>query len=140
MAKLNKNEIEAVANKAQRELEKAAKERIEKLKKEYTPDETASRLFELAKERDKNIDEIAKLDSQSYELKNQISNILREKYDYHGYSYGYDDVFKAVINKKHPLPPVPSKASIIDDITIAAIDRDFDTAKFIEGLVAKFNE
>lgn len=133
MAKLNKNEIEAVANKAYRALTDAAEKSREQLMKDYTPSESYSRIMELAKKRD----EAYKV---SCESKEEIANLMAAKYGIYCCSGDSIEYLRNLILKKEcNLRTIPSKESIIDDVTIAAIDRDFDTTKFIEGLVAKFN-
>lgn len=139
MAKLNKNEIEAVANKAHRALEEAAKAKREEIRRKYTPDSVASELLKLAKEKDQHEIEIERLNAEKNRLRSQIQSIFADKYDYYCHYTDYNSVLDTLVSRECQLPNVPSKESIIDDVTIAAIDRDFDTAKFINDLVAKFN-
>lgn len=139
MAKLNKSEIEAIANKAREALEAAAKVKVDELREKYIPNKTAKALLELVKQREEKIKLASELHFEIDLLRRQIDNILRSKYKCVSYDYSYDTVFMTAAQEEYPIPIVPSKESIIDDITIAAIDKDFDTTKFIEDLVAKFN-
>ena len=133
MAKLNKNEIEAVANKAYRALTDAAEKSREQLMRNYTPSESYSRIMELAKKRDE-------ANKVHYESKQEIADLMANKYGIYCCSSDSIEYLRNLILKKEcNLRTVPSKESIIDDVTIAAIDKDFDTAKFIENLVSKFN-
>lgn len=133
MAKLSKNEIEAVANKAYRTLKETAEYNRNEAMKKYTPSEIYQRVTKIAEERD--------AANKIYaECVNELNKILKPEYSC--WSCGEDKIENLqylIINKECKLSEVPSKESLIDDVTIAAIDRDFDTAKFIENLVAKFN-
>lgn len=134
MAKLNKNEIEAVANKAYRALETRANEERNNAIKNYTPSDNYLAIIQLVEERDK----AARIKEESEE---KISKIIDKHYNlkWHSGTWGKDRYEKFIIERECSLKQIPSKESLIDDVTIAAIDRDFDTAKFIENLVAKFN-
>lgn len=133
MAKLNKNEIEAVANKAFRALTDAAEKSREQLMKDYKPSESYSRIIELAKKRDE-------ANKVYHESKEEIADLMRTKYGIYCCSSDPIEYLRnAILKKECGLRTVPSKESIIDDVTIAAIDKNFDTTAFIEKLVAKFN-
>lgn len=132
MAKLNKNEIEAVANKAHRTLTEVAERNRQEAIKKYTPSENYKRVTKLAEER-----------NSAYKIYKECIKEIEEIFKSYGcWRYGEDSIESLqslIINKECQLAEVPFKESLIDDVTIAAIDKDFDTVKFIENLVTKFN-
>lgn len=133
MAKLNKNEIEAVANKAYRALEEEARRERTIAISNYTPSDKYKTMMQLIEERDK-------AEKQFDHCRKEISKIMEDyNYRWHNGEWSKERYERFIIEYECSLRPVPSKESLIDDVTIAAIDRDFDTAKFIENLVTKFN-
>lgn len=132
MAKLNKSEIEAIANKAYRALTEVAEAKRKEIMSKYSPSEMYRKITTLAERRDQ-------AEKVYEESKEELSNILYDNFNYYGGRDSVRELQRFIIQRECKLPPTPSKNELIDEVTIAAIDRDFDTTKFIETLVSKFN-
>ena len=111
MGKLTKQEINAIANKLHRELEE--KRRLERLREihEYIPSPKYLELESLIKHRN----EVTK------ELEGM--KLLGMK----------DELLTKVIESEIQLPRILTLEEIKDDITIAAIDTDFDADEYIQS-------
>lgn len=132
MGKLTKQEINAIANKLHRELEE--KRRLERLREihEYIPSPKYLELESLIKHRNEVTKELEELDAERTFLNKGIVNILTKL----GISASYcwnDELLTKVIESEIQLPRILTLEEIKDDITIAAIDTDFDADEYIQS-------
>lgn len=135
MAKLNKQEVSAVASKLHRELSKAAEEKRKQAMEHYVPSETYSKVKELLEKRDSLEVEYIKIYKELEESRKAINNMV-SFYVYERTSK--DEVLNRIVDNECKLPNVPSEDELKDEVTIAAIDDSFNTASFIESELAKF--
>lgn len=136
MAKLNKQEVSAVANKLHRELSKAAEEMRNQAMLHYVPSETYSKVKELLEKRDSIETKYSQLSEQLESVRNEL-NKVSPVYVYDGDLK--DKVLNRILSSECKLPRVPSVDELKDEVTIAAIDDSFDTSLYIESQVIKFN-
>lgn len=132
MAKLNKTEIEAVANKTYNELRKVAVKRRQDVMLKYTPSEKCLKTIELATRRDELEKELDQIKDELYEIGKEYEFWLGFK------NHSVTEIKDLIINKECKLQKIPSLEEIRDDVVIAAIDKEFNTDKFIENFVKKF--
>lgn len=136
MAKLNKQEVNAVASKLHRELSKAAKEMRNQAMLHYVPSETYSKVKELLESRDSIEDKCSQLSQQLKSIRDEIDKVC----SFHVYSTdSKDKILKRIRSSECKLPSVPSVDELKDEVTIAAIDDSFNTSSYIESQVIKFN-
>lgn len=140
MAKLNKQEVNAIAGKLHRELEKSAKESRERAIVNYTPSEKYNAVKDLLTQRDEIELQISELRKKRASVVSQAEGILRESYNvwYYAENRSVEEVYDRMIDYECQLKPVPSVDELKEDVTIAAIDDSFNTASFIEEQLAKF--
>ena len=140
MAKLNKQEVNAIASKLHRELEKSVKESRERAIVNYTPSEKYTAVKDLLTQRDEIEQQISELKKKRASLVNQVENILRESYDiwYYADNKSVEEICDKMVYCECQLKSIPSVDELKEDVTIAAIDDSFDTASFIEEQLAKF--
>lgn len=140
MAKLNKQEVSAIAGKLHRELEKAAKESRENAMLSYTPSESYTAIKDLLTQRDELNRQITALRVQRDGIVNNAETKLRETYNiwWKAESASVGEVCNMIIGKECQLKAVPSIDELKEDVTIAAIDDSFNTSSFIEEQLAKF--
>lgn len=132
MAKLNKTEIEAVANKIHTKIKKVAEQRKKDIIKNYKPSEIYLKCTELATERDR-------LEKEIEQIKDSLYNIGKEFDFWNGFKNMYlYEIQNVIIKNECKLKPLPSLDELKDEVTIAAIDKDFEINKFIENIVDKF--
>lgn len=144
MAKLNKQEINAIANKVLRELAKNSEEAKVEAVKNYKPSEKYNelklkleRLFEIRNIRDD-------LEKEAYILSGDINSLMAFE---HNWIYTNSICNEATINKylrdfiQHEVVsnPIPKLEELKEDITIAAIDENFNAEMFINSLIEKYN-
>lgn len=144
MPKLTKQEVNAIAGKLHRDLEE--KLRLEKLRAihEYIPskeylevENNLKRIQELKKE-------IARLEEEKRVLghkTNQVLDSLEISRDYWAWwdnADYYGDYLERIIKKEVRVPSVPSIEELKDDITIAAIDSDFDVEDYLKTQLEKY--
>lgn len=135
MAKLNKQEVSAVASKLHRELSKAAEEMRKQAMEHYVPSETYSKVKEILEKRDAIETEYNQLYKQLEAVRGELDKIC----PFYVYSSdSKDKILNRILNDEYKLPSVPSVDELKDEVTIAAIDDSFDTSAYIEGQVAKF--
>ena len=139
MAKLNKQEVNAIAGKLHRELEKAAKESRERAMVNYIPSENYTTIKDLLIQRDEILLQISELKKKTEPIIDQIECILEKSYNlwFHA-ERPIKELCDKIIGYECQLKPVPSVDELKEDVTIAAIDDSFDTASFIEEQLAKF--
>lgn len=135
MAKLNKQEVAAVASKLHRELLKVAEEKRKQVMEHYVPSETYSKVKELLEKRDS-------LQTEREQIAIQLKKINKEVNEVSPFFIYSDDFKEKILNRilsdECQLSEVPSIEDLKDEVTIAAIDDSFDTLSFIENQVAKF--
>lgn len=139
MAKLNKQEVNAIAGKLHRELEKAAKESRERAMVNYIPSEEYTAVKDLLIQRDEISLQISELKKKMEPIIDQIELTLQKSYNlwFHA-ERPIKELCDKMIGYECKLKPVPSVDELKEDVTIAAIDDSFDTASFIEEQLAKF--
>lgn len=143
MVKLNKQEISAIANKTIRELTKIKDSNLKELLKKYKPSDEYLKLKE-------QLDKLVAVNisiklacEQRDELVKSISPITNA-YTYelcNAYTYEYPNTLLESFKLKEvesTLPSIPNITEIKEDITIAAIDEEFDVDIFINSLIEKF--
>lgn len=135
MAKLNKQEVSAVASKLHRELSRAAEEMRNQAMLHYVPSETYSRAKELLEKRDSIEAEYNKMYRELKKTREEIDKVC-SFYVYDGDSK--DKVLNRILSDECKLPSVPSVDELKDEVTIAAIDDSFNTSSYIESQIAKF--
>ena len=135
MAKLNKQEVAAVASKLHRELLKVVEEKRKQVIEHYVPSETYSKVKELLEKRDS-------LQTEREQIAIQLKKINKEVNEVSPFFIYSDDFKEKILNRilsdECQLSEVPSIEDLKDEVTIAAIDDSFDTLSFIENQVAKF--
>lgn len=135
MAKLNKQEVAAVASKLHRELLKIAEEKRKQVMEHYVPSETYSKVKELLEKRDS-------LQAEIEQKADQLKKINREVNDVSLFfiysSDSKEEILNRILSDECKVPTVPSIEDLKDEVTIAAIDDSFDTLSFIENQIAKF--
>ena len=144
MPKLTKQEVNAIAGKLHRDLEE--KLRLEKLRAihEYIPskeylevENNLKRIQELKKE-------IVKLEEEKRALGSKTNKILdslevsRDYWNWCDSSEYYSDYLERIIKKEVRVPSVPSIEELKDDITIAAIDSDFNVEDYLRSQLEKY--
>lgn len=143
MAKLNKQEINAIANKALRTLTKNSEEAELKAIKNYEPSEKYNelkikleRLLETKKIRDA-------LEKEASVIANDVNNLMA-----FGHSWIYSNsIYDESIIRRNledfiiheiKIKPIPTLEELKEDITIAAIDEEFNAEIFINNLIEKY--
>ena len=135
MAKLNKQEVAAVASKLHRELLKVAEEKRKQVMEHYVPSETYSKVKELLEKRDSLKTEIDQISVQLNKINKEISEVS-PFFIYRDDSK--EEILNRILSDECQLSEVPSIEDLKDEVTIAAIDDSFDTLSFIENQIAKF--
>lgn len=140
MAKLNKQEVNAIAGKLHRELSKAAEESREQAIMNYNPSEMYSIVKNLIEKRNEIDNQIDELKSQRREVVDQAEELLQKHYGLRWSANGDSllEISQYMINHECQLKKVPSVEELKDEVTIAAIDDDFNTASFIDEQLSKF--
>lgn len=132
MSKLNKTEINAIASKALRALNRVRDEKSEKAKANYKPSNLYLKAKALEDTITKKIEEKGALEKEIDALQLQLSKLVDT------YAYNWGNVTNRIMNNEiEEIKPVPSFDEIYEDITIGCIDKDFDVDKFIDELIAK---
>lgn len=134
MAKLNKAEVEAIANKLHIALEKKNQEDYNKAVKNYKPSELYSQMKELLEQRQS-------LQKSISDLQKEEETVWSKIYDlspfYFFRSANMDEVLRKIISEECKITKVISVDEIKNDIVIAAIDSDFDVNTFINEYINK---
>ena len=135
MAKLSRQEVSAVASKLHRELSKAAKEMRERAMEHYVPSAVYSKVQELLEKRNLLLKE---QDRIANELEAIMDN-ANEACPFYIYNRdSKEKVLSRILSDECKLPAVPSVEELQDEVTIAAIGNNFNTASFIKEQLAKF--
>lgn len=143
MAKLNKQEINAIANKALRTLTKNAEEAKLEAIKNYEPSEKYNelkikleRLLEIKKIKDN-------LEKEASVLANDVNDLMTFNHNWIYSNSIYDEniirqnLENFIIHEIKPTP-TPTIEELKEDITIAAIDEEFNAETFINSLIEKY--
>lgn len=139
MAKLNKQEVHAIASKLHRDLEKSAQEKRVRAIANYTPSEEYTKIHSLLSERDDMNAQIQALRTRMDEVEKEAEAELRNSYGMYWMAHKETDiVMNKIIDHECQLQEVPDVDELKDEVTIAAIDDSFDTAAFIDEQLAKF--
>lgn len=144
MPKLTKQEVNAIAGKLHRDLKE--KLRLEKLRAihEYTPSpeymkvkSNLKRIQEIKKEIEKLEDEKRNL---GYEANQTIDSlgVSRDYWSWWDSVQYYNDYLERIIRTEVKVPSVPSIEELKDDITIAAIDSDFNVEEYLKSQLEKW--
>lgn len=145
MPKLTKQEVNAIAGKLHRDLEE--KVRLEKLRAihEYIP---SPRYLEFQTNVQKIRDihnQIDILNEEKNRLGKELNRILDElgiSRDYWNWwdnkSVTYDERLEEIVKAETKVPEVPSIEELKDDITIAAIDSDFNVEEYLKSQLEKW--
>lgn len=139
MARLNKQEVHAIASKLHRELTKTAEEKRISAIATYTPSEGYSKIHSLLSERDDINAQIQALKIRKDEVEKEAEAELRDSYGMYWMAHKDTDmVMNKIINHECQLQEVPDVEELQDEVTIAAIDISFNTESFISEQLAKF--
>lgn len=145
MPKLTKQEVNAIAGKLHRNLEE--KIRLEKLRAihEYIP---SARYLEFQTNVQKIRDihnQVDILNEEKNRLGKELNQILDElgiSRDYWNWwnnkSVTYDEKLEEIVKAETKVPKVPSIEELKDDITIAAIDSDFNVEEYLKSQLEKW--
>lgn len=135
MAKLNKQEVIAVASKLQRELSKVAEESRKNAIKNYTPSAFYKKVKTILDDRDQLSEEYDEVYISLERTRNELKKIL----DFYVYdSDSQEKILNRIISDECKLPVVPTLEELKDEVTIAAIDDSFDTVDYIKCQLEKF--
>lgn len=145
MPKLTKQEVNAIAGKLHRDLEE--KLRLERLRAihEYIPSlEYLEFKAGLKKIKDIN-DKKRALDEEKYTIGERLNNILDRlgiSRDCYNWWDNQDQLsrkkLEEIIKTEVKVPSVPSIEELKDDITIAAIDSDFNVEDYLRSQLEKY--
>ena len=144
MSKLTKQEVNAIASKLHRDLEE--KLRLEMLRAihEYIPSpeytEVKSSLEEIQNLR-KKIEELNEKRRILIQKTNQIFDklgISRDCWSWWDNIEYYNTHLEKIIRAEVKIPSVPSIEELKDDITIAAIDSDFNVEDYLKSQLEKY--
>lgn len=130
--KLNKTQIDAIAEKAVRDMRTAFDAKCEEIRKSYAPSDEYLRTKELFNEQEA-------LSKQLDAVNEEIRNI-RKIYDICGWS-NEDMLLEAIIDSELKIPSLNFsniKEDLKTDLTIKTIDSSFDPYKFIEEVINKY--
>lgn len=130
--KLNKTQIEAIAEKAVRDLRTAFEAKCDEIRKSYVPSDAYLRTKEL-------FDKEETLSEQLSITNQEISKIYKI-YDICTWS-GREALLKAIMDSELKIPRLKFseiKEDIKTDLTINTIDSSFDPYKFIEETISKY--
>lgn len=137
MAKLNKQEVNAIANKIVRKLAKEYE--VSKLRyiSEYKPSPNYIKAEAL-------VNKYLTLSTEAKRIEEERTNTYDELSELYG-SLGLNRYFavsrkilKDIIDKECNLKEIPSVESLKEDIVIAGIDDTFDVEKFIKDKLAEY--
>ena len=130
--KLNKTQINAIAEKAIRDMRTAFDAKCKEIRKSYTPSDVYLNTKEL-------LDKSEALGKQLDQVDEELRSI-RKIYNVCGWS-GNQALLDAIIDSESKVPSLnfsDIKEDIITDLTINTIDSSFDPYKFIEETINKY--
>ena len=137
MAKLNKQEVNAIANKIVRELTEQAK--LNKLRyiSEYIPSPTYLEMESLINEYNKLLKEQNEIEKKRAEVYKEV-NELNDSLGFGSYLPVDERMLQRIMDKEYGVKEIPSVESLKEDIVIAGIDDTFDVEKFIKDELAEY--
>lgn len=140
MAKLNKQEVNAIAGKLQRELKKLAEEDRHKAILNYSPSTSYLEIKDLLTQRDELNQQITALEKLRDTVIDTAKTKLREIYGiwWSFNTLSISDICNTIISRECQLKEVPEIDELKENVTIAAIDDNFNTVSFIEEQLAKY--
>ena len=137
MAKLNKQEVNAIANKIVRELTEKAKQNRIKYISEYIPSYNYTKAETLINKYLDLSEEASRIIEQKEKIYNELSDFL--------YSLGFSrycpvskEILNKIIDKEYKVKEIPSVESLKEDIVIAGIDDSFNVDEFIKGKLSEY--
>lgn len=143
MSKLTKQEINAVASKLHRGLEE--KIRLERLRAlhEYIPSADYMKVESLLSDIESMGEQIEALKDRKAKVGKEVNGIIDRMGIPRKYwnEYEYDvarEWLNKIIEAETKVPEVPSIDELKDDITIAAIDTDFNVENYIKEQLKKY--
>lgn len=136
MSKLTKREVNAIASKLQRELQEKIHLERKRAFYEYIPSPdyiSVSSKYDEIKEINNKCKELTnkkcKLQSEIQEIINKLDLQMK---------YWNDGVLKAIIESEIKIPKLPSLDELKDNITITAIDYEFNVENYIKYILEKY--
>lgn len=137
MAKLNKQEVNAIANKIVRELtEKARLNRLRYIS-EYIPSPDYVKAETLVNEYLKLSKEECRINDQKAKIYDELSNLL-SSLGFNRYFTVSEEILKKIMDREYGVKEIPSVESLKEDIVIAGIDDIFDVEKFIKDKLSEY--
>lgn len=142
MSKLTKQEINAVASKLHRGLEE--KIRLERLRAihEYIPSADYMKVESLLSDIESMKEQIKALNDRKERVGKEVTRIIDRMGISHCWKEYESDGAREWLNKiveiETKVPEVPSIDELKDDITIAAIDTDFNVEDYIKEQLKKY--
>lgn len=136
MAKLNKQEINAIANKLLRVITEQSKLDKNRFIAEYIPSPIYLKAESL-------VSKYLKLDKEQSEIvheKDKIFSELKNLKVIDCYSYIDFKVLDNIMDKEYPGKEIPSINSIKEDLIIAGIDEDFNVDKYIKNKLLEYKQ
>ena len=137
MAKLNKQEVNAIANKIVRELtEKARLDRLRYMS-EYIPSPNYIKAESLVNEYLKLDKEKCHIDEQKSHVYDKISNLCATL-GFNRYPVN-EEILKEIMDREYEVKEIPSVESLKEDIIIAGIGDSFAVEKFIKDKLSEYS-
>ena len=144
MAKLTKQEVKAIANKLYKELVIKINQNRRQAIKDYVPSQTYTD-FKVKLDRIKDLENtIDSLTAEKDTLGGELNKVLddleipREMWNWWGRE-DYREIRLSQIREAEICPPkIPTIEDLKDNITIAAIDAEFDVEEYIKNQLNKY--
>lgn len=136
MAKLNKQEINAIANKLLRVITEQSKSDKNRFIAEYIPSPIYLKAESL-------INRFLKLDKEQSEIvheKDRIFSDLRNLKVLDYYNQINFKILDNIMDKEYPGKEIPSINSIKEDLIIAGIDEDFNVDEYIKNKLLEYKQ
>lgn len=141
MAKLTKQEIQAIANKTYKKLKIAEDEDLKKAISSYTPTDNYKEIKDLLDKRDSLNEEIEKLKEEKSKCLDSIEEKLRKYYNtWYSSKDSAECLCDYIVRKECKIKDIPTIEDLKDDITIATINPEFDVELFITEKINDFRK
>lgn len=136
MAKLNKQEVNAIANKIVTKLQEKANANRLKYISEYKPSPNYTKAETLINKYLELSQESARITRQNENIYNELSDLLRPL----GLRYFSvsRELLNSIIEKEYSIKKLPSIESIKEDIIIAGISDSFNVDEFIKDKLTEY--
>lgn len=145
MAKLTKQEVNALAAKAYREIIKKLEDKRKDLFKNYTPSATYTKMHDLLEKIMYRNIQMKVLIDETNELKDSFREIYRKEFGINRWinldvskNSEIDNILNDVKNLELDIEDEPTFESLKDEIVIASMGDDSDANTLIEKIVSKF--